>query len=158
MIIVLESNHLKDKFINKNFISNINVKDKITFKKDNIYYFGNYTKEGLDIVKKKLLRNKKTIIKAIENNIKIIVCGNSIELFNNNFNNNNLNLYTNYNPRSFKKRFNKLKIKNKTNNLSIKNVYSLDKVIEASNFKYKNFLCISDEVYIDKIIKRKKTK
>ena len=41
MIKVLGSNYLKDEFINKNLVSNIKLKDNLSFSKDNIYYFGN---------------------------------------------------------------------------------------------------------------------
>ena len=47
MIKVLESSYLKDEFINKNLISNINLTDNISFSKDNIYYFGNYNEDNL---------------------------------------------------------------------------------------------------------------
>ena len=97
MIKVLEQDYLCDNFINKQFVHNVKKEDKITFSKDDIYYFGNYTKEGLNIIRKKLLKNKRALKNAIEKGIKIIICGNSIEIFNNNFNTCDINLFTCYN-------------------------------------------------------------
>lgn len=154
MIKVLESSYLKDEFINKNLISNINLTDNISFSKDNIYYFGNYNEDNLELIRKKLLKNKKRIINSIEKGIKFIICGNSFELFNNQFNSKSLNIYTCYDSISFKKKFSKLKIKDKKNNYKIIKVNNLSKVISNANFRYKNLLCIKDEKNIDKIIKK----
>ena len=73
MIKVIEKDLLDDEFINKKLITNISKEEKIYFSKDNIYYFGNYTKEGLNIIKQKLLKNKNALKRAIENNIKFII-------------------------------------------------------------------------------------
>ena len=72
MICVLEKELLEDNFIDKRFIKNINNEERILFNKNNIYYFGNYKKDSLNIIKEKLLKNKRNIINAIERNIKII--------------------------------------------------------------------------------------
>ena len=42
MIKVLESSYLKDEFINKNLISNINLTDNISFSKNDIFYLFEY--------------------------------------------------------------------------------------------------------------------
>lgn len=154
MIKILEKDFLNDDFINKELADNIKIKEKISFTKENIYYFGNYELDKLKIIKKKMIKNKKSLIKAIEKGIKFIICGNSIEIFNNDFKTNGLNIYTNYNPSIFKRRGNNLKIKNDKGNASIKTVNSINKVIASSNFRYKNLICIANEEKIDKIIKK----
>ena len=153
MIKIIEKELLDDKFIIKPFASNINLNDNIHFSKDNIYYFGNYKKESLNKIKNKLMKNKRRLIKAIELGVRFIICGNSMELFNNQFNTSSLNIYTCFDETKFKKRFKKLKIKNKRCNNKMLNVYDLKKGIPCPNFKYKNLLCIKNENSIDKIIK-----
>ena len=152
MIKVLEVDYLEDNFINKKLVSNININDKLIFKKENIYYFGNYNKDNLNIIRKKLLNNKKNIINAVEKGIKFIITGNSNDLFNNDFKNNSLNLYTCYDKNIFKRK----KIKNTKSNTKLKQVNNLTSGIDSINFKYKNMICINDEKNIDKIIKKVK--
>lgn len=154
MLKVLEKDYLEDNYIKNEFTQNLKLDEKINFSKNSIYYFGNYQKDKLELIKNKLLKNKKSLIKAIENNVKFIICGNSYELFNNSFNHKNLNLFTVYNPKMFKKSIGKIKVKNDYNDTSIKMVDNLDKAISANNFKYKNLLCIKDSKLIDKIIKK----
>ena len=128
MIKVLEQEYLDDKFLEKNFISNIDINDRLYFSKENIYYFGNYKKEKLEIVKRKINKNKKNIINAVENNIKFIICGNSIELFNNSFNINNIKLFTAYKKNIFTSK-------------KIKKIDNIKRGIDTFNFKYKNLIC-----------------
>lgn len=154
MIKVLEKDFLDDEFINKQFISNISLNEKLTFNKNDIYYFGNYDDDYINFIKDKLYHNKKSMLNAIERNVKFIVCGSSCEIFNNHFKCNDINLFTLYNPSMFKYRFKKLKIRKEKNNINIKYVNSLDKVVNASCFRYKNLFCISSEKNIDKIIKK----
>lgn len=156
MIKVIEKDFLDDSFINKAFINNISLDDKLFFSKDNIYYFGNYKQDKLYLIKEKLLKNKKRLVNAIENNIKFIICGNSIELFNNTFKRDDLNIYTSNSSFIFKKKFNKLVIKRRKKDINLKTVYTLKKVIDSTNFKYKNFICINNINQIDKIIKKTK--
>lgn len=144
MIKVIEKDLLEDNFINKKLITNISKEEKIYFSKDNIYYFGNYTNEGLKIIKQKLLKNKNALKRAIENNVKFIISGNSTELFNNTFNHKDLNIYTCYNEKNFKNkikgiRFNRLKKNNK-----LKYIDNINKTIDSENFRYKNLICIKN--------------
>lgn len=141
MIKVLEQEYLCDNFINKQFIHNIKRNDKIIFKKDDIYYFGNYTKEGLNIIKKKLFKNKKALKNAIEKGIKIIINGNSIEIFNNNFNSKDINLFTCYNKEQFKNKKNGIKFNFKNKKSKVKRIINLNKPIDVINFRYKNMIC-----------------
>lgn len=134
MIKILEKDLLEDNFIISSFTDNISIDENIYFNKKDIYYFGNYKNEELDKIKKKLIKNKKRIINAVEKNVKFIICGNSIELFNNNFKQNELNLYTNY--------FNKKDKK-------IKHISNLKHGINAENFRYKNMICFNN---INKLI------
>lgn len=129
MIKILEKDFLKDNFIIKPFAENISLKDNIYFSKENIYYFGNYKEEHLNDIKNKIIKNKKRIINAIENNVTFIIHGNSIEIFNNSFKSNDVNLFTAYNK---KRLFNKNKI------VKIDNIKT---GIDTLNFKYKNLLC-----------------
>ncbi len=145
MIKVLEKDFLNDKFIDNNFTSNIKLNDKLNFNKNNIYYFGNYDENYIDVIKEKLIKNKKSIIKAINNNIKIILAGNMKEIFNNEFNINGLNLYTCLNCKLRKK------IKNYK---KIKNINNIDKPFEEVNFRYKNLICVDYEKNILKILKK----
>ena len=145
MIKVLEKDFLNDKFIDNNFTSNIKLNDKLNFNKNNIYYFGNYDENYIDVIKEKLIKNKKSIIKAINNNIKIILAGNMKEIFNNEFNINGLNLYTCLNCKLRKK------IKNYK---KIKNINNIDKPFEEVNFRYKNLICVDNEKNILKILKK----
>lgn len=158
MIKVIEKEMLDDEFIIKPFISNINLNDNIYFTKDNIYYFGNYKNNELKNIKQKLIKNKRNIIRAIEKGIRFIVCGNSVELFNNDFKADGFNLYTLYNPSSFKRRLNHLIIKKDKYKSKIKIVSNLEGGICAVNFKYKNFLCVSKENKLDELIKKVKQK
>lgn len=154
MIKIIEKEALDDNFIIKALASNISLHDRICFSKKNIYYFGNYKAEYLNKIKDKLLKNKKSIIKAIESGVKFIICGNSNELFNNQFNRNNLNLYTCFDSSMFKKRLKKLEIKKRKKSDELINVYDLKKSIPSTNFKYKNLLCINNEDDFNKIIKK----
>ena len=129
MIKILEKDFLKDNFIIKPFAENISLKDNIYFSKENIYYFGNYKEEHLNDIKNKIIKNKKRIINAIENNVAFIIHGNSIEIFNNSFKSNDINLFTAYNK---KRLFNKNKI--------VK-IDDIKTGIDTLNFKYKNLLC-----------------
>ena len=129
MIKILEKDFLKDNFIIKPFAENISLKDNIYFSKENIYYFGNYKEEHLNDIKNKIIKNKKRIINAIENNVTFIIHGNSIEIFNNSFKSNDINLFTAYNK---KRLFNKNKI--------VK-IDDIKTGIDTLNFKYKNLLC-----------------
>lgn len=156
MIKVLEAEYLNDNFIDKKFVSSLGINDKISFSKENIYYFGNYEEDKIPMIKNKLIRNKKSMLKAIEAGVRFIVCGNSVEMFNNDFKTNGLNIYTFYNPSLFKRRLNHVIIKKDKYKNEIKTVRGLDKVICAVNFKYKNFLCISREQMIDALIKKVK--
>ena len=139
MICVLEKELLEDNFIDKRFIKNINNEERILFNKNNIYYFGNYKKDSLNIIKEKLLKNKRNIINAIERNIKIIITGNSIDLFNNTFKYKDINLFTAYDK---SKRF--------------KLLNDLKKGLDTYNFKYKNLICFNDIKLINKLIKKTK--
>ena len=141
MIKVLEQDLLDDKFIIKGLTSNIKLNDKLSFTKEDIYYFGNYTKEGLDIIRKKLLKNKKTIKNAIEKGIKIIISGNSVEIFNNNFNTNDINLFTSYNDDLFKYKRKGIRFNNINKKSRIKNILDLKKPVNTGSFRYKNMIC-----------------
>lgn len=155
MIKVLEKDLLNDEFLIKDFTQNISLEDRIIFNKNDLYYFGNYKEDKLDIIKKKIINNKKNIKKAIENNIKFIITGNSIELFNNNFSVSDINLFNFYNEKSFKRKKNKLKFrKEKPSNklLLFKNLNS----ISSDNFRYKNLICISNINAINKIKEKMK--
>lgn len=145
MIKVLEKDYLDDKFIIKQFLYNIKIKENIFFDKKDTYYFGNYKEEKLDIIKQKVNKNKKRIISAIENGTKFIIYGNSINIFNNSFNHNNINLFTSYSENSFKNKFGKLVIKKKYKNKNIKVVENINKCITTENFRYKNLICIKKE-------------
>lgn len=155
MICVLEKDLLEDKFIDNNFINNININNRIHFDNNNIFYFGNYKKDKLNIIAKKLLHNKKNINNAIEKGIKIIVAGNSCDLFNNHFKTyKSLNLFNccdSIVKRKLLKKQNKIKERNSTKIIVLDN---LDKAIENDNFKYKNFCYIKSEKNINKIIKK----
>lgn len=154
MIKVLESNSLNDSFIDINFISNISINDRLTFNKKDIYYFGNYNEMELYKIKEKLIKNKKNIKNAVEKGIKFIICGNSCEIFNNNFNINDINLFTQYNNNNFKYHHNKLKFKKRKKENKIKTIYNLNDTITTSNFKYKNLIFIENEKYIYNTIKK----
>ena len=127
MIKVLEKDLLDDDFIIKAFFKNIKLNQKINFNKDCIYYFGNYKENELEKIKRKITNNKKAIKKAVEKGVRIIIHGNSIELFNNSFNHKDINLFTYANNKKGKK---------------IIKVNNLDKVITYPNFRYKNLICI----------------
>lgn len=149
MIKVIEKDLLEDNFINKKLITNISKEEKIYFSKDNIYYFGNYTNEGLKIIKQKLLKNKKAIKKAIENNIKFIISGNSIDIFNNSFNHKDLNIYTCYNKKNFKNKIKGIKFRYFKRYNKLKHVSDLNNCVDSENFRYKNLVCAKN---INKII------
>lgn len=149
MIKVIEKDLLEDNFINKKLITNISKEEKIYFSKDNIYYFGNYTNEGLKIIKQKLLKNKKAIKKAIENNIKFIISGNSIDIFNNSFNHKDLNIYTCYNEKNFKNKIKGIKFRYFKRYNKLKHVSDLNNCVDSENFRYKNLVCAKN---INKII------
>lgn len=145
MIKVLEKDYLDDKFIIKPFLYNIKIKENVFFDKKDTYYFGNYKEEKLDIIKQKVNKNKKRIINAIENGTKFIIYGNSINIFNNSFNHNNINLFTSYSENRFKNKFGKLIIKKKYKNKNIEIVENINKCITSENFRYKNLICIKKE-------------
>src|SRR5574344_1921058 len=149
MIKVVEKDYLQDDFINKQFINNINIKDKITFSKDDIYYFGNYDEDKIKLIKKKLLSNKKSIIRAIKNDVKFIICGNSFDMFNNHFNTKDLNIYTSYNKKAFIK-IKKLLIRKHYKDNIINKIDNLDMVSDTNNFRYKNTYCLSNYKLINK--------
>ena len=96
MIKIIEMEYLDDNFINTSFCKNISLNEKITFSKGNIYYFGNYKEDKIELIKKKLIKNRKNLLNAIQNNVKFIISGNSFEMFNNSFKPYDLNIYTNY--------------------------------------------------------------
>ncbi len=154
MILALEKNYLDDNFVEKDFLNNLNINDKLIFNKKNIYYFGNYKEENIDIIKKKLINNKKNIKRAIENNVKFIITGNSYDIFNNSFKANNLNIFTAYNDKMFKKNINKIIIKKDRTNNKLSIINNLSKGINNKNFIYKNFLCLNNPKIIHKIIKK----
>ena len=104
MIKVLEKDFLNDSFIIKEFADNISIKDNFKFNSNNIYYFGNYKEDKLNTIKKKIINNKKSIKNAIEKGAKFIITGNSVSLFNNNFNINDINLFNLYNEKDFKRK------------------------------------------------------
>lgn len=150
LIRVIEKDLLEDNFIIKPFAKNISLNESIYFSKNDIYYFGNYKKEALIKIKNKILKNKKRIIKAIENNIRFIVYGNSTEIFNNTFNHNDVNLFTCYNPYEFKKHINRFRLNKKHKDNKIKRVDNINDVITSENFLYKNFLCVKNKKIIEK--------
>lgn len=129
MIKVIEKDFLNDDFIIKPFTSNIGINDNIYFSKNNTYYFGNYKEDKLKTIKNKVIKNKKRIINAIENGTKFIIHGNSIDIFNNSFKATDINLFTAYDKKVFKK------------NSKFKNVFDLNNGIDTLNFKYKNLIC-----------------
>ena len=144
MIKVIEKDLLDDKFINKKFIININKEERIYFSKEHIYYFGNYTDEGLNIIKQKLLKNKNALKRAIENNIKFIISGNSTELFNNTFNHKDLNIYTCYNEKNFKNKIKGTRFNHFKKNNKLKYIDNINKTIDSESFRYKNLICIKN--------------
>ncbi len=151
MIKIIEKEFLDDDFILKNLTSNIKLNEKIKFNKDDVYYFGNYDVMYVDKIKKKINKNKKSIKNAVEKGIKFLITGNSTELFNNNFSYKDINLFTSYNKKCFKK--NKIKdAKNKKRLIEYNNLNEIDN----ENFKYKNLICIKNLSDIDKIIKMTK--
>ena len=130
MIKIIEKEFLDDNFIIKPFASNININDNIYFSKENVYYFGNYKEDKLNIIKNKVIKNKKRIINAVENGVKFIIHGNSIDIFNNSFKASDINLFTAYDKkRLFKKN-------------QLKNIYNLNIGCDTLNFKYKNLTCL----------------
>lgn len=145
MIKVIEKEYLDDNFIIKPFLHNMKINENISFDKKDTYYFGNYKDEKLDTIRKKVNKNKKRIINAIENGAKFIIYGNSINIFNNSFNHNNINLFTSYNKNGFKNKFGKLIIKKKYKNKNIEIVNNIKKCITSENFRYKNLICIKKE-------------
>lgn len=129
MIKILEKDYLDDDFIIKPFANNIKINENIYFNKSNTYYFGNYDETKIEEIKDKIKKNKKRIISAIENGTKFIIHGNSIDIFNNSFKSDDINLFTAYDKKSF---LNKNKPK-EINNLQVG--------INTLNFKYKNLIC-----------------
>lgn len=129
MIKVLEKEFLNDNFILKAFTSNIKINDNIYFSKQDTYYFGNYKEDKINEIKEKLKKNKKRIIKAVENGTCFIIHGNSIDIFNNSFKSDDINLFTAYD----KKRVINKRLIRKIDNLKIG--------IDCFNFKYKNLIC-----------------
>lgn len=154
MVCALEKDFLEDKFIDCNFISNININDRIKFSNKNIYYFGNYNNDKINIIKRKLLKNKKKIINSIENGIKIIITGNSCELFNMSFkHDNSLNLFNCDNNIIKKKILSKHNTIKNNKDYNVKKINVLNNHIYG-NFTYKNLYFINNEKYINKIIKK----
>ena len=149
MIYVLKKDYLDDDFILKEFTNNIDINKNIYFNKKDIYYFGNYKEDKLNIIEKKLIRNKTNIINAIEKGCKILIYGNSIDLFNNHFNHKKLNIFTCYDDKSLRIRKNNIKIKNKYSNY-ITNINDINKPINNTNFRYKNLLCFKNKNAIKK--------
>lgn len=145
MIKVIEKEYLDDNFIIKPFLHDVKINENISFDKKDTYYFGNYKDEKLDTIRKKVNKNKKRIINAIENGAKFIIYGNSINIFNNSFNHNNINLFTSYNKNGFKNKFGKLIIKKKYKNKNIEIVNNIKNCITSENFRYKNLICIKKE-------------
>ncbi|MBQ9013000.1 MAG: hypothetical protein IJ094_05475 [Bacilli bacterium] len=141
MIKVLEKDYLEDNYIIKNFVINIDINKRLHFNKNNIYYFGNYDDSKINIIKKKILRNKKNIKRAIENNVKFIIHGNSIDIFNNSFKSKDFNLFTAYDKKEINIKRKKLKLKHKNSNKYII-INDLKKGIDTLNFRYKNLICI----------------
>ncbi len=130
MIKIIEKDFLDDDFIIKPFASNINLNDKIYFSKKDTYYFGNYKDDKIHKIKEKLKKNKRRIIKAIENGTNFIIHGNSIDIFNNSFKYNDINLFTAYD--------NKKNIIKKKN---VKYINDLNNGIDSLDFRYKNLIC-----------------
>lgn len=127
MIKVLEKNYLEDEFIIKALLTDISIKNNLSLKKEDIYYFGNYKDDFLDNIKKKINKNKKRIKNAVEKGTTIILHGNSVEIFNNSFKPKDINLFTAY------------KTKKKKTALQVND---LNKGISSLNFRYKNLICI----------------
>ena len=150
MIMVLEKSKLDDSNIKKGLINNISINDKIIFSKENIYYFGNYDERYIKDIRRKLYNNKRNIINAVEKGIKFIICGNSVEIFNNNFNAKDFYLYTSYNKNQFKNKINGIKFKKRYKKNRIINIDNLNSTINSTNFRYKNLICIKN---INDIIK-----
>lgn len=155
MIRAIEKDLLRDNFLNNEFIKNMDVNEKMFFNLHDIYYFGNYDYNSLNIIKRKINKNKKNIKNAVNRGVKFIITGNSIKLFNNNFNTKDINLFNGYNDKDFKYKHNKLYFKKNKNTYKIKNINNLNNA-NNSNFRYKNLICISDNITIDKIIKKTK--
>ena len=150
MIYALEKDYLKDDFIIKNYVNNININDKIKFNKEYIYYFGNYDKSYLKRIEKKLINNRKNIINAIEKGVKFLIYGNSIEIFNNSFKANKLNLFTCYDNKNLKLKRNKIILKNKYSKY-IKHIRSLNEGSDNINFRYKNLICFNNKSLFSRI-------
>ncbi len=144
MIKIIEKEFLKDDFILRTFTSNINIKDKIKFSKNDVYYFGNYDKNKLKEIEKKLINNKKNIINAVEKGVKFLIYGNSIDIFNNSFKPNKLNLFTCYDNKSLRIKKDKINLKNKYSRY-IKYINSLDEASNSINFRYKNLICFMNK-------------
>lgn len=140
MIKVIEKDFLDDDFIIKPFASNISINDNIYFSKNNTYYFGNYKEDKISEIKNKILKNKKRLIKAIENGVSFIIHGNSINIFNNSFKFKDINLFTAYDKNNVRIKFNKLKL-TKRKNKSIVIINNLNDGIDTLNFRYKNLIC-----------------
>lgn len=149
MIKIIEKDFLNDDFILKTFTSNVSINNKINFSKKDVYYFGNYNENKLKEIEKKLINNKKSIINAVEKGVKFLIHGNSIDLFNNSFKHDKLNLFTCYDNRSLKIKKNKIKIKTMYSK-SIKCINSLDEVSDSMNFRYKNLICFMNKNAIKK--------
>ena len=155
MICAIEKNLLCDNFLNTQFLSNIGITDKINFNLNDIYYFGNYDNNKLHIIKRKINNNKESIKKAVNRGVKFIITGNSINLFNNNFNSKDINLFNTYNDKSFRYKRHKLLFRNDKVNNRIIRINNLNSA-HNSNFRYKNLICINYKTTIDKIIKMTK--
>ncbi len=144
MIKIIEKDYLKDDFILKTFTSNLSIKNKIKFSKNDVYYFGNYDVSKLEEIEKKLIKNRKNIIKAVEKGVKFLIHGNSIDIFNNSFKPNKLNLFTCYDNKNLRIKKDKINIKNKYSRYT-KCINSLDEVSDSINFRYKNLICFMNK-------------
>ena len=149
MIKIIEKNKLDDDFILKTYAINLSINDKLKFNKMDVYYFGNYKKDELKVIEKKLIRNKKNIINAIEKGTKFLIHGNSIDMFNNSFISNKLNIFTCYDLVNLKVRKNKISFRKKYSN-TLKKINSLNEVSDNINFRYKNLICFMNEKALKK--------
>lgn len=160
MIKVFEKDFLDDTLIKHYRASNIGIKERINFNSKDIYYFGNYQEDKLNKVRKKIIGNYKNIKRAIERKAKIIVTGNSCNLFNSTFKpGKSISLFIAYDPKKFRRaklsRFIRI---NKVRKTEIKKIYSLDEIIDSENFSYKNLYYIDDSKNVNVAIKKLKTK
>ncbi len=158
MIKVFEKDYLDDTLIKNYRASNIGINDRINFNSKDIYYFGNYQQDKLKYIRKKLIRNYKNIKRAVERKTKIIITGNSCNLFNSTFKSgSSISLFVAYDPKRFKRaklsRFIRI---NQVRKTEIKKIGSLNGVISSENFFYKNLYYIDDSKNVIDVIKKLK--